>query len=1125
MRDHVKRACAATVAAAAAMALTAGMTGPAAARQDGDGPLRPGTNSNSTRDSNSTRSDAFAPRTTTHRLTLLTGDHVTVDPQGRVTGFAPAKGRERVPVRTLRSPGGHTLVLPADAQRLISEGRIDQRFFDVTELSEKRNRAAQAKAKGLKLIVGYKGSAAHARAGLRATGDTTVRRTLKSLNADAVTTPKQDAADLWKTLTDGVGGKGIEHVWLDGTREATLDKSVRQIGADKAWDAGYDGKGVRIAVLDSGVDTTHPDLHGQVVAEKNFSASPDLKDRVGHGTHVASTAAGTGAKSGGKFKGVAPGAELISGKVLDDDGFGDDSGIVAGMEWAAAEGADVVNLSLGGGDSPDVDPLEAAVNKLSEENGILFAVSAGNDGRPGSVGSPGTADAALTVGAVDDNDKLAPFSSRGPRAGDGGIKPDVTAPGVDITAAAAPGSAIEKQVGQNPEGYLSISGTSMASPHVAGAAALLKQQHPKWTYAELKGALTASTKDGGYRPFQQGSGRIAVDRAIGQTVIAEPVSVNFGIQAWPHTDDEPLTKKVTYRNLGTDDVSLDLSMAAAGPEGDPAPAGFFSLGAEKVTVPAGGTASVELTADSKLGGTVDGTYSAYVMANGGGQSVRTAAVVEREIERYDVTLKFIGRDGRPASNHASSLSAITGADKGLNLFPDSSSATFKARLAKGSYLLDAAIYVDPENGDKGVDWLAGPALVVDKDTTVTVDARKTKPVDITGPDPSAELVSMDGRYSYAGYELGALRVTAFQHMRTAHLGPQAPDGLGQQWLGTWLKGADTRYDMVIGGPVKKLATGYTRHLKPADFATLKVGTGASSPGRSGSLFVAGYQPQAGGISPILTPQPLPRTKTVHVSALDGTRWGIDFSQYGDKDADGDPVLEGSYSMPPETYKAGGTYARTFNTGVFGPALGKDLGLFREGDRIGGRLPVAADGKGHPGWSAYASAKSTLYRDGTKIAENDDPVSGSETFRVPADEAEYRLTTSVTRDPRTAAASSRIDASWTFRSKNTGTEKVRLPASTVRFAPKLDLSSRAPAGATQSVPVKVQGSAAGPGNLKSLAVYVSYDDGRTWQKTPVRDGRISVRNPAKGEGIAFRATVTDKDGNKSTLSVHDAYHGK
>lgn len=118
------------------------------------------------------------------------------------------------------------------------------------------------------------------------------------------------------------------------------------------------------------------------------------------------------------------------------------------------------------------------------------------------MGSPGSADAALTVGAVDKDDKLAPFSSIGPRTGDGAVKPDVTAPGVAITAAAAPGSTLDTRPGtpHPAPGYLQIDGTSMATPHVAGAAAILKQQHPDWKSAELKGALTASAKGGDYTP-------------------------------------------------------------------------------------------------------------------------------------------------------------------------------------------------------------------------------------------------------------------------------------------------------------------------------------------------------------------------------------------------------------------------------------------------------------------------------------------------------------------------------------------------------------------------------------------------------------------------------------------------
>ncbi|WP_445270826.1 S8 family peptidase, partial [Streptomyces sp. DSM 41634] len=250
-----------------------------------------------------------------------------------------------------------------------------------------------------------------------------VGRSLRSLNAESVVTPSEDAPEIGEALTDSddrraTTAAGIDRGWRDGVRQASLDRSVPQIGTPAAWKAGFTGKGVKIAVLDTGTDSTHADLKGQILASNNFSASKDTKDRVGHGTHVASIAAGTGAASKGKFKGVAPDAKLLSGKVLDDEGYGEDSGILAGMEWAVAQGADIVNLSLGGEDTPDVDPLEAAVNKLTAEKGVLFAIAAGNEGDgAGTVGSPGSADAALTVGAVDVKDKLAEFSSRGPRVG------------------------------------------------------------------------------------------------------------------------------------------------------------------------------------------------------------------------------------------------------------------------------------------------------------------------------------------------------------------------------------------------------------------------------------------------------------------------------------------------------------------------------------------------------------------------------------------------------------------------------------------------------------------------------------------------------------------------------------
>ncbi|MFB6816486.1 S8 family serine peptidase [Streptomyces sp. NPDC056347] len=1075
---------------------------------------------------------AGAGSATGHELTLITGDRVTVDAKGRVVAFRPAKGREHIPVQR-QTQDGHTLLIPADAHRLISSGKLDRRLFDVTELSRPEYRRAQKS--GLKLIVSYRGAqAAAAKAEVRDAGSTQVRRNLNTLNAQSVTTPQEDAKDIWAALTARTArsvqrttAAGIDRVWLDGVRRASLDKSVPQIGTPTAWQAGYTGKGVKIAVLDTGVDATHPDLQGRILGSKNFTSSPDTKDRVGHGTHVSSIAAGSGAKSGGKFKGVAPDAQLLEGKVLDDDGFGDDSGILAGMEWAVAQGADIINLSLGGQDTPEVDPLEAAVDKLSADKGVLFAIAAGNEGSDaGTVGSPGSADAALTVGAVDDKDVLADFSSRGPRVGDGAIKPDVTAPGVDITAAAAPGSEIDKEVGQNPPGYLTISGTSMATPHVAGAAALLKQQHPDWTYAELKGALTASTKPGAYTPFEQGSGRIAVDRAIEQTVIADPVSLSFGVQQWPHTDDAPITKKVTYRNLGTKDVTLDLSVTATGPQGKPAPAGFFALGADKVTVPAGGTAEVPLTVDTKLGGTADGTYSAYLVGTGDGQSVRTAAAVEREAESYDVTVKIIGRDGKAAPYANSDLYGLSGSALGVWLSNEADKGLVKMRVPKGGYTLNSALYVDPDDLAKGADWISQPKLDVNKNLTVTFDARKAKPIGITLPTTGTKslLASPDLQFENANTSYGyGWLLDSFKGLRTLHVGPSVTDGsLSAHWIGTWTKGASTRYDIAVGGPVTKAPTGYNRKFTAGQLSRVDITAGASRKGKTGEFAATGELPGSSGGWSAWSLHKLPTKVTQYVSTADKVKWSLDFSQDGAPDSDGIPATDSMYTIgSPTAYKAGKKYTKTVNTAVFGPGLGRGAGIFREGNEILPAVPLAADGSGNLGFQTYSSVKTVLYRNGVKYAQSKDPLEG-EPITVPAGAADYRLTSSVKLDPRASTVSSRIDASWTFRSKKV-TEQA-LPVSTVRFTPTVTVDGKVTAGRTASVPVKVQGAAAGK-NLKSLTVYVSYNSGKTWKKVTVKSGKISVKNPGKGKSLSYRANVTDKKGNKASVSIYDAYFGK
>ncbi|MGJ5797251.1 S8 family peptidase [Streptomyces griseorubiginosus] len=1059
--------------------------------------------------------------TARHRITLVTGDRVIVDAKGRVVGMERAKGRERVPVQMRRSDG-HTLVIPTDVAQMIASGRLDQRLFDITELDKAANRRNQGD--GVKVIVGYKGAASTAKSGVRDTG--TLRHAFGTLNLDTVQTSSGKAPGLWHALThEDALSPGISHVWLDGVRTMSLDKSVPQIGAPAAWARGYNGKGVKVAVLDTGIDTSHPDLKDQVIAAKNFSTATTTDDHQGHGTHVASTIAGTGAKSAGKYKGVAPGAKLLSGKVLNDQGEGDDSGIIAGMEWAAAQGADIVNLSLGGGDTPGTDPMEATVNRLSEEKGVLFAIAAGNEGEQGAqtVGSPGSAADALTVGAVDGNDRLADWSSRGPTV-DGTIKPDVTAPGVGITAASAKGSEIAKEYGENPPGYVTISGTSMATPHVAGAAALLKQQHPDWAFSQLKAVLVGSAKGGAYTPYQQGSGRIQVDTAIDQTLLAETTSMNFPVQQWPHTDDTPVTKKLTYRNLGTKDVTLALSTTAFGPKGEAAPAGFFTTGTDHVTVPAGGTASVDVTVNTKLG-TLDGGYSAYVSATGDGQTVRTAVGVERESEAYNLTLKFVNRPGQHPV-HYTTLDVATRGSGGYQNVSTDDTVTF--RVPKDHYILDALSMKDANSTDGGADWLMQPVLNIDRNTTITLDLNKTRSADITVPDAQAKPLQALVSYEYlpANVWLG-VAMPSFSDIRLAHVGPAMDSGLVQTWSGQWTKGGDAEYDIVAGGETKKVVGDRVHHYKAGEFATVKAGMGASTPGKTGALDMTIAVPFGYGTH-VPVAQKLPATRTLHLSTGEGATYYFAFDQYSGKlDENGAPIVDTSAAANDyEKLTAGRTYRKDFNAGVFAPRVSPDdsQGVFHGSEGIYGFLPLFADGQRHNVFSDVTSVRTTLYRNGTKFGSNTDPLTGKATFKVPVGAAAYTLTASASRSTKVHTASTRVDASWTFHSKRPTAGVSELPVSSVAFRAPVGLDSRVPAGKTATYPVTVEGAATGR-NLKSLTVHVSYDDGRTWKKTDVRNGKITVKNPAKGKGVSLRAKITDKKGNSSTISIHNAYYGK
>ncbi|MEV4263135.1 S8 family serine peptidase [Kribbella sp. NPDC049584] len=1031
-------------------------------------------------------------------VTLITGDRVVL-PGGDLAKAAiePGAGRQHVGFTTYRTKD-HSYVIPADVTKAVGDGKIDRRLFDVAELV--RDKYDDASMSTIPVLTTYAGTAKRA-----VPAGTRVTRQLPSIGGAAMKVNKADAKAF---MSSG----GFTKLWLDGKRKVLLDQSVPQIGGPVAWAAGYTGKGVSVAVLDTGIDATHPDLATQVVGEKNFTTE-SADDLVGHGTHVASTIAGTGAASDGKYKGVAPDARIYDGKVCEVWGC-DESAILAGMDWAANDvKAKIVNLSLGGQDTPDVDPLEEAVNRLTAQTGTLFVVAAGNEGPgDGTIASPGSADAALTVGNVTKQDQLNLQSSRGPRIGDSAVKPDVTAPGTDIVAAKSKDSSIGEPVGDK---YLRLSGTSMATPHTAGAAAILLQEHPSWTPPELKAALMGSAKVAADQTsFQQGAGRIDLTTAIKQSVVSEPGSVSFGKASYPHTDDEPVTREVTYRNLGGANVTLSLSSVLDGPDGTAAPAGALKLSADSVTVPAGGTASVQATSDTSLGG-ADGLYSGRITATGGGQTVVVPVGVDKEGPTYTLTVKLIKPNGAPDPDYPVS---VTGVDNGENdmVSPDEN-GTVTLRLAQGEYMLNQ--FQEFERGTE--DWvfftLIAPSVKLTADQTVVLDARKAKPVTTSVPKADAVQANSDigfdrkikdGVYTYSAG--GFLSGTMF----TYNAGPKLPASeLTGHVMSQWgVPGADglftnTPYLYGIANfQPGDFPTGFDRKVKQSDLATVDSTVNATAEARVFKMLFAVGPTGDGGWARVIRLD-VPRT----------IRYYVDQTPYGwfgttEQDIDGSDVPFGNWHLEgkPVIYKAGQHYRERWNAAVFVPSVSAAK---RSAEELTVSLQTLTDADGHTGYIAGKSGSTTLYRDGTAVGSSD-RFGFVDATGLPAGKASYRLVTTGTQE--VWPFSTRMDVEATFTSS---ADQPGVAIYTVGYQPEVDGNNTMARKPLTVLPFTVQGPV--QGTVKQVKIQYSDDGGATWKQAPVAGSKAIFPTPA-GKTISLRSTVTDAAGNSTTQTVIAAY---
>ncbi|MFB7225751.1 S8 family serine peptidase [Streptomyces sp. NPDC056227] len=736
------RRLAATGVVLAAVAALPGLTGAAGASEMSTGLLSP---------------PASADRATTTQVTLVTGDTVEVvkDAQGRQSVHIADANRASKHFETISGPDGALYVIPADAMDAIASDAVDRELFNVTRLI--KDGYADSRSDSLPVVVGYadKPSDATLKARVDTLPDADPGALLETVDMAGVKVDKKNAEDFWRSvkpvseaprhgrMVTAPSASKVSRLLYDGKVQASLDKSVPQIGAPEAWAKGVDGKGVKVAVLDTGVDLNNADIKGRLTATRSFvPGAATVQDGHGHGTHVASTIVGSGANSGGTYKGVAPGADLLVGKVLNDGGTGEFSWIMNGMEWAATQGADVVSMSLGGATSTPHDVMTEVVDRLSSTTDTLFVISAGNSG-PGAttISSPGTADSALTVGAVDKSDVLAGFSSRGPRVGDSAIKPEITAPGVGIVAARAAGTSMGTPVDAN---YTAASGTSMAAPHVAGAAALLAQRHPDWTGQRIKAALTAHAKPGSaYSVYQQGNGRVDVPAAL-DPALELSGTADFGTVEWhPGTYDKE-TRTVTVTVTNTTDTATTVTPALRGN----IPQGAVTV-PEPVEVAAGASAEITVTLDPNLAptGLTNGTLT---LTSSSGATAHTAIGLDKQREQHKLTVHFKDRKGQTPSSFLYALTGLSDGLNGLKIGSGYNSGKAEVSLPADRYSMMGLVYTQ-SSGDNftnyAIDLFALPTIdLTSHDAELTVDGTTATDFKLDVRDEKRPLETAD--YSY-----------------------------------------------------------------------------------------------------------------------------------------------------------------------------------------------------------------------------------------------------------------------------------------------------------------------------------------------------------------------------------------